>query len=292
MGDEDRLHVAGPDRRRRMPDMQQERGPAHAGAVHPGRGDAERVRDLDRAGRVDGGDAVDIAHGQPGVGDRIHRGLQVQLERRLAGQFPDLVGLGRSGDDDALVRAHALAPARRGKDRQADLAALLEGHLQFHVQDEVLRGVRDAGDVRHHPRSLGELDDGNRVRAVVLEAARGPVVDHVGVQGGPAAGGKPLHVGRTAGRADRPGIEVRLAAVEAALQQEFAAGAAVPERLRLRRRLGDRLARGCRHRRAQPGLPGCGLNERSTWSARSSSCHGSWPISRTTGAGLLYSETS
>ena len=128
------------------------------------------------------------------------------------------------------------------EDRDADVAALLERHLQFHVQDEVLGRVRDAGDVGHHPRALGELDDRDRVRAVVLEAAGRPVVDHVGVQRRPAAGGEPLDVGRAALRADRPRVEVRLAAVAAALQQQLAAGAAVPERLGLRRRLGKGLA--------------------------------------------------
>ena len=185
---------------------------------------------------------------------------------------------------------------RAVEDRDADVAALLERHLQFHVQDEVLRGVRDAGDVGHHPWPLGELDHGDRVRRLGLEAARRPVVDHVGVQRGAAAGGEPLDVGRAALRADRPWVEVRLAAVAAALDHQFAAGAAVPERLRLWRRLGEGLGgaagsswpgSGGRLRHAQTSLPGAGWNERSTCSARSSSCHGSWPMSRPPGDMLL-----
>ena len=109
--DQHGLRVPGLDGRRRVPDVQQERGAAHPGAVDPARDDAERVRDLRRSRRGDGGDPVDVPQAQPGVADRVHRRLHVQPQRGVAGQLAHLVGLGRARDDDPGAPAHGPAPA-------------------------------------------------------------------------------------------------------------------------------------------------------------------------------------
>ena len=196
-------------------------------------------------GRRDGGDPVDVAQAQPGVADRVDRGLQVQGQRGVAGQLADLIRLGRARDDDARRAAHGADPSRAGVNiGQVHLAALLERDPQRHVEHQVLRGARHADQVGHHPGALGQLDHGDGVGGVGLEAGGGPVVDHVGVQRRVAAGGEPLDVDRAAGRADGARVEVGLPAVGAALEAQFARGAPVPEGLRLRGGLGDRLAIG------------------------------------------------
>src|SRR5215467_5598359 len=88
--------------------MQQERRAANRCAVHPSRRDAKGMRDLHRSGETDRRDAIDVPGGQAGVGERVQRGFEVQLQRGLAGQLPDLIGLGRPRDDDP---AHAVGPA-------------------------------------------------------------------------------------------------------------------------------------------------------------------------------------
>src|SRR5258708_27251096 len=91
--------------------MQQERGSPDGGAVHVRGRDAKLVRDLNRARRVDGRDAVDVAHDQPGIGDRVDRGLDVQLQSGVVRKLADRVGLGGTGDDDPPFPAHCSAPA-------------------------------------------------------------------------------------------------------------------------------------------------------------------------------------
>ena len=100
VGDQHRPGVPGPDRRGRVPHVQQERGAADAGAVDPARRDAERVRHLDRPRRGDGGDPVDVAQRQARVGHRVQRALHVQLQRGMVRQPANPVGLGRPRDDD------------------------------------------------------------------------------------------------------------------------------------------------------------------------------------------------
>ena len=155
---------------------------------------------------------------KPGVGERVERGLGVQLQGGVIRQLADPVGLSGSRDDDA---AHAAlphgTPRKRREQRQADIAALLERDPQRHVEHEVLRGIGHPGQVGHHPWPLGQLDDGDRVRRLVLESRRWPVVDHVRVQGRLPARGEPLHPRRAACRADRARVEVRLSAVQASL---------------------------------------------------------------------------
>src|ERR1700757_3571907 len=94
----------------RVPDVQQERGPAHSRAVHPAGVDAKRVRDLDGAGRGDGRDPVDVLHGEARVGHRVTRRLDVQPQRGMPGQPADLIRLRGTRDDDARA-AHGLSSA-------------------------------------------------------------------------------------------------------------------------------------------------------------------------------------
>src|SRR5581483_8067494 len=54
----------------------------------------------DRARRGDGRDAVDVAQRQPGVGHRVQRALDVQLDGGVVRQLAEPVGLGRARDDD------------------------------------------------------------------------------------------------------------------------------------------------------------------------------------------------
>ncbi len=256
MRDQHRARVPGPDRGRCVPDVQQERRTADRGSVHPARHDAERMSHLDGPRRADGRDPVDVLDRQASVGERVERGLGVQLQRGVVGQLPDPVGLSGASDDDP---GHRLPPdgiaRERRKQRQADIAALLEGDLQRHVEHEVLRGVRHADQVGHHPRSLGELDDRDRIRCLILEPRRRPVVDHVRVQRRLPARGEPLHPRRAAGRTDRARVEVRLAAVNAPLDPQLASRAAVPERLRIRCRHRHRLAWSALAADSPPRLP-------------------------------------
>ena len=113
--DQHRPGVPGPDGRGRVTHVQQERGAAHAGAVDPGRREAERVCHLHRARRGDRGDAVDVAQRQARVGHRVQRALHVQLQRAVTRQLAEPVGLGRARDDDAGLPAHGVTGPNTGR---------------------------------------------------------------------------------------------------------------------------------------------------------------------------------
>ena len=104
MGDQHGLAQAGLDRCGGMADVQHEGAAADRGAVHPGRRDAEVMGDLLR-GFHGSGDAVDVGQFQPGVRNRVQRGIRVQLDLRRVGNNAELGGLGRA-DDSNLVPAH------------------------------------------------------------------------------------------------------------------------------------------------------------------------------------------
>ena len=106
MCDQHGLAQPGFDRGRGMADMQHEGAAAHRGAIDPCRRDAEIMRNLLR--RLDrGGKAVDVGQFQPGVRDRVQRGIRMQLDLRCIGNNAELGGLGRA-DDGNLVPAHSL----------------------------------------------------------------------------------------------------------------------------------------------------------------------------------------
>ena len=89
-------------------------------------------------------------------------------------------------------------------------------------------------DVRHHARALFEVDDGRDVRHTLAERRQiVPADDRVRVQRRPAAGLLPLDVVAPAVRAERPGVEVGLAAGCASLDEELVVAGRVPVRLRL-----------------------------------------------------------
>src|SRR5437763_8441346 len=95
---------------------------------------------------------------------------------------------------------------------------LFESYFQWHVEHEILRRALDATNIGHHPHSLRELNDGDRVRRFRLESRRGTMIDHVGIKAAPARRLEPLHVFREAAGAEEARIEVGLiAAVFAAL---------------------------------------------------------------------------
>src|SRR6516165_2616619 len=119
------------------------------------------------------------------------------------------------------------------------------GELQFyrHVEPQRLRRLRAIDDVGHHPDALVELDHGDRVRLGPHVGTRA-VVDHVAVEPALAGGLEHLDVARAAGRAERAGREIGLRTFGAALQQELAGLAAVPEMLGLRRGLRENTVHG------------------------------------------------
>src|SRR3954471_3845072 len=134
-------------------------------------------------------------------------------------------------------------PLRRTEYGEGDLVVeRLEGDLELHVELERLRRLRAVDDVAHHPRPLGELDHGDRVRR--REAGRGgTVVDHVAVEKTLAARLEDADLARGAGRAERPRREIDMCASVAALQAQFARFRAVPEMLGFRRRFRSRALR-------------------------------------------------
>ncbi len=70
------------------------------------------MRDLLR--RLDrGGKAVDIGQFQAGVGDRVQRGVGMQLDLRDIGNDAELGGFGGADDGD-LIPAHVLSPSPDG----------------------------------------------------------------------------------------------------------------------------------------------------------------------------------
>ena len=218
-------------------------------------------------------------------------------QRGVSGSLPICVGLGGARDDHAAVVtaiALRLAGVNTG---QADVAALLERHPQRHVEHEVLRGVRArrpgwSSSAAPRPAATTAIAYGPSSS----KPRRRPVVDHVRVQGGLAAGGEPLDVrpSRTPGRAG--------AGRSTACRSPGSAGSAA-------------------RRAAQPSQNGCvsgvGTGTALTWPCYRPPFSGSAgpaedragttarpgrpgrraptapvPMSRTIGSGLLYSETS
>src|SRR6516164_3037363 len=131
------------------------------------------------------------------------------------------------------------SPPGRTEEGEGDLVVeLLEGDLDRHVEFQCLGGLWAFNDVGHHARSLVELDDGDRIGR--RETRHRPVVDHIGVEPALAAGSEHADIARGASRAERPRREIDLAAGVAALQAQFTGPRALPEMLRLRRRLRSR----------------------------------------------------
>src|SRR3954471_16174318 len=77
---------------------------------------------------------------------------------------------------------------RRTEQRKGDLVVeFFEGDFELHVEFERLGRLRAIDDVAHHPRTLVEFDDGDRVRRG--EAGRGrAMVDDVAIECALAAG--------------------------------------------------------------------------------------------------------
>src|SRR6516162_220722 len=80
--------------------------------------------------------------------------------------------------------------ASRGfEERQRDRVALPgETDAQGHVEDERFGRLRAIDDVRHHARTFGKRDDGDRIR-LVAHVGAWAVVDDVGIKDGLAARG-------------------------------------------------------------------------------------------------------
>ena len=118
--DERHVDQPGVDRGGGVLHVGDERAAADLRAVDPARTDAHVLGGL-RAHPEPGAEhGVDVAHAEPGVGQRVAGGLGVQHERRLVRQFAVLVRLGRAGDRDAApqapsITAHAAPPAGRNR---------------------------------------------------------------------------------------------------------------------------------------------------------------------------------
>src|SRR5579883_142910 len=135
-----------------------------------------------------------------------------------------------------------LCPLRRLELRQADrLVHVLKDDFDRQAGRQVLRLRLDADDVRHEMRTFVERDDRNDIRDVLLEAGRGQLVDHIGMQRALARDGLPFDVVREAARAEDARIEEERPAVVAILQTQLVRLAAVPERLRFGGGLRQRL---------------------------------------------------
>src|ERR1700730_938052 len=127
----------------------------------------------------------------------------------------------------------------RAEEGEGDLIVeLLEGDFDRHVELQCLGGLRAIDDVGHHPWTLLELDDGDRIGR--REAWHRPVVYHIRVEPALAARREHADVARRASRAERPRREIHLAARVAALEAQLARPRAVPEMLRLGCRLRPR----------------------------------------------------
>src|SRR5271165_4366954 len=138
----------------------------------------------------------------------------------LAGAFSLPAGAGSDAHDAPGVGvAYLEMPDFDGP--ASFLAALaharVTGEFRPHAPRYPRHLSRQPDDVRHHPRPLLELDHGDRIRRRVLESWCRTVIDHVGIQRRPAAGGEPGNVPRGARRAHRARVEVRPAAVGAPL---------------------------------------------------------------------------
>ena len=200
--------------------------------------------------------SVDVLEGQPGISDGATRGLGVQFHRRLVGILPSLsVSAAPAMDGRELMRSsrrfelgHATSPC-------------LSKTTSRSMSRTSASGLRALDDVAHHPRTLLELDHGDRIRRVFLETPRGPGVDQIGVQLA-RPWQRTTRGSRGARRADRPRVKEGPPAVGAPLDAQLAGCAAVPERLGLGGRHRDRLGSSCPSRplpsyRAPngPGIP-------------------------------------
>src|SRR5215469_1259799 len=155
----------------------------------------------------------------------------------MSGMTPSLVV--SAAPTMAIELGFMRLPPCRAEEREGDLVVeLLEGDLDRHVEHQGLRGLRAIDDVGHQARPLLELDDGDRIGR--REARHRAVVDHIGIKPALAARGEDADLARGAGGAERARWEIHLAAGVAALQPQFAGARAVPEMLRLRRRLRPR----------------------------------------------------
>ncbi len=135
MGDQHGARLSGRDRRGRVPDMQEERGAADpvpsiqrgmmpsAWATWTGPGRAYRR------------DPVDVLERQARVGDRVHRRLEMQAEAWKCRAACRARWSPRPRDDGPACSCGL--PGWR-EQRQAQLAAPLEGHPQRHVKHQVL----------------------------------------------------------------------------------------------------------------------------------------------------------
>src|SRR5947209_2982620 len=86
----------------RVADLDDEGAPAHGGAIHVTRSDAERL--AEQRGRVlsGGEDAVHIGDLEPGVVDGVGDRLEVERELALPREVADLVALVRADDADRI----------------------------------------------------------------------------------------------------------------------------------------------------------------------------------------------
>jgi hypothetical protein len=102
-----------------------------------------------------------------------------------------------------------------------DLVVLILEYDRYrHVEQKGLRCLRAIDNVRQHSRTFIELDNRYGVRLRSHIGSR-PVVDDVGVQDAPAAGGENLDVAASAFRAERTRWKIDLNTRRAALQSKF-----------------------------------------------------------------------
>jgi hypothetical protein len=99
----------------------------------------------------------------------------VERERGLLRQLPVLVGLGRPDDRDAAAHATEIARHAGRKRGSATSGETSSNVTSTGMPMRIARVGRDADEVRHEPRPLGELDDRDDVRRGEREnrAARG-----------------------------------------------------------------------------------------------------------------------
>src|SRR5437867_9010310 len=70
---------------------------------------------------------------------------------------------------------------RRTEEREGDLVVdLLKGDLERHVELQGFRRLRATGDVGHHPRTLVQFDDGDRIGRV--KTRRRAVMNDIGIE--------------------------------------------------------------------------------------------------------------
>src|SRR5712692_1045278 len=136
---------------------------------------------------------------------------------------------------------------------------VLEDHADRHANGDP--GGIASDDVAQHLDAFLELDPGQRVGRLVLEAAGlGAVGDREGIDASAAGAALPLKVLAPAAGADAARVVLERAAFAAALDEEFVAPASVPERTRLGGDLGQGLLIVDRHARPNTSVaPECRL---------------------------------